>query len=68
MQRYRLGTVLCDTAGMPHNTIPTPFPIRSHFTPLHSLDSLDSPDSLIFFLTETGPACRMRRGIYLERL
>jgi len=50
MQCYRLRTFLCDTADMTHNMISIFFPIRmgSHFVPLHSPDSVDSADSLIF--------------------
>jgi hypothetical protein len=70
MQCYRLWIIPCDTAGMTRNAIPTLFPIRmgSHFVPLHSADSPDSPDSLIFFLLESESACRKRWGIYLENL
>jgi hypothetical protein len=50
MQCYRLRTILCDTADMAPNTISTLLLIRraSHFVPLHSPDSPDSADSLIF--------------------
>jgi len=67
MQRYRLRTILCDTAGMIRNTISTLLLIRlaSHFVPLHSPDSADS---LIFSHPKAGPARRNRWGIYPERL
>ena len=70
MQCYRLQTIPCDTADMTRNTIPTLFPIRmgSHFVPLHSPNSSDSPDSLIFFSLVSESARRKRWGIYPERL
>ena len=66
MQGYRLRTILCDTADMTRNTIPTLFLIRraSHFVPLHSPDSADS---LIFSHPKAGPARRKRQGIYPKR-
>jgi hypothetical protein len=49
---------------MTRNTISTLLPNRrgSHFIPLHSLDSLDSPDSLIFFLPENGTGTPQAAG------
>jgi hypothetical protein len=59
---------------MTYKPISTLFPIRrrirSRFVPLHSPDSPDSaysPDSLIFFLIQTG-TCTPQREIYPERL
>jgi hypothetical protein len=51
MQCYRLRIILCHTADMTRNTISTLLLIRraSYFVPLHSPDSADSADSLIFF-------------------
>jgi hypothetical protein len=56
VQCYRLRTILCDTADMTRNTISTLLLIcpASHFVPLHSPDSADSADSLIFFSSESG--------------
>jgi hypothetical protein len=61
MQRYRLRTILYDTADMTGNTISTLFLIRraSHFVPLHSPDSADS---LIFFSPESWTSTPQAAG------